>query len=100
MRALENYRADIVDIDGDSLVFEVIGNSQTIDEVLTKMESYGLATVSRTGIAAGFKGAKRLDRLDSADQFCHSSEADNQTRIATGLLRVNYDDEKTRSQRS
>jgi acetolactate synthase-1/3 small subunit len=56
MRALENYRADIVDIDGDSLVFEVIGNSQTIDEVLTKMESYGLATVSRTGIAAGFKG--------------------------------------------
>lgn len=67
MRALENYRADIVDIDGDSLVFEVIGNSQTIDEVLTKMESYGLATVSRTGIAAGFKGAKRLDRLNSAD---------------------------------
>ena len=63
MRALESYRTNVVDIEGDSLVFEVIGNSQTVDEVLVKMESYGLATVSRTGIAAGFKGAKRLDKI-------------------------------------
>ncbi|MBU6140380.1 MAG: acetolactate synthase small subunit [Proteobacteria bacterium] len=63
MKALENYRTNVVDIEGDSLVFEVIGNSQTVDEVLVKMESYGLATVSRTGIAAGFKGNKRLDKI-------------------------------------
>lgn len=63
--SLENYRTSVVDIEGDSLVFEVIGNSQTIDEVLIKMESFGLATVSRTGIAAGFRGLKRLDKIEA-----------------------------------
>lgn len=63
LEIIKNYRTEIVDIDGDSLVFEVIGNSQIIDEVLEKMKNYGLATVSRTGIAAGFKGMKRLDKI-------------------------------------
>jgi acetolactate synthase-1/3 small subunit len=65
LKALENYRTNVVDIEDDSLVFEVIGTSQTIEEVLKKMENYGLATVSRTGIAAGFKGMKRLDKTSS-----------------------------------
>lgn len=63
IQALENYRANVIDIDGDSLVFEIIGTSIIIDEALTKLENYGLATVSRTGIAAGFKGMKRLDKI-------------------------------------
>lgn len=63
LKALENYRTNVVDLEDDSLVFEVIGNSQTVEEVLKKMEDYGLATVSRTGIAAGFKGMKRLDKI-------------------------------------
>lgn len=62
LKALESYRINVVDIEDESLVFEVIGTSQTIEEVLKKMENYGLATVSRTGIAAGFKGMKRLDK--------------------------------------
>jgi acetolactate synthase-1/3 small subunit len=61
--ALEKYRAAVVDIEGDSLVFEVIGTSATIEEVLEKLSNYGLATISRTGIAAGFKGKKRLDQV-------------------------------------
>lgn len=63
LKALENYRTNVVDIEDDSLVFEVIGSSDVIEEVLVKMENYGLATVSRTGIAAGFKGMKRLDKI-------------------------------------
>lgn len=63
VKALEKYRTTIIDIEGDSLVFEVIGNSQIIEEVLEKLADYGLATVSRTGIAAGFKGKKRLDQV-------------------------------------
>lgn len=63
LKALENYRTNVVDLEDDSLVFEVIGNSQTVEEVLKKMEEFGLATVSRTGIAAGFKGMKRLDKI-------------------------------------
>jgi acetolactate synthase-1/3 small subunit len=61
--ALEKYRTNVVDIEGDSLVFEVIGTSQIIEEVLEKLSNFGLATVSRTGIAAGFKGKKRLDQI-------------------------------------
>ncbi len=63
IQALEKYRANVVDIEGDSLVFEVIGTSQIIEEVLEKLSNFGLATISRTGIAAGFKGKKRLDQI-------------------------------------
>jgi acetolactate synthase-1/3 small subunit len=64
LEELKTYRTEIVEIDGSSLVFEVIGTSQIIEEVLEKMVNYGLATVSRTGIAAGFKGEKRLDKIE------------------------------------
>lgn len=60
---LSSYRAQIVDIEHDSTVFEVIGNSMEIEEILEILKDYGLATVSRTGIAAGFKGMKRLDEI-------------------------------------
>lgn len=60
MQVVNNYRASVVDIAGDSVVFEVIGNAEIIDELLTKLVKYGLASVSRTGIAAGFKGEKKL----------------------------------------
>jgi len=63
IKLMENYRSQIIDIDGDSTVFEVIGNSQKIEEILSILQNYGLATVSRTGIAAGFKGRKRLDEI-------------------------------------
>ncbi len=62
IKMLEQYRTYIVDVAGDSLVFEVIGDSKTVDEVIEKLASYGLASVSRTGIAAGFKGKKLLSK--------------------------------------
>ncbi len=61
MKIADKYRTHIVDITGDSLVFEVIGTSETIDEVIAKLSTLGLEGVSRTGIAAGFKGEKKLD---------------------------------------
>lgn len=63
IKAIDKYRTNVVDIEEDSVVFEVIGSSETIDEVVEKLANYGLATVSRTGIAAGFKGRKRLDEV-------------------------------------
>jgi acetolactate synthase I/III small subunit len=60
MKLVDKYRSSVVDIAGDSIVFEVIGNSEIIDELLHKLADYGLASVSRTGIAAGFKGEKKL----------------------------------------
>ncbi len=60
LKILDNYRSSIVDVAGDSVVFEIIGNTNTIDEALNKLANYGLESVSRTGIAAGFKGVKKL----------------------------------------
>jgi acetolactate synthase I/III small subunit len=60
LKILDNYRSSIVDVAGDSVVFEIIGNNNTIDEALNKLANYGLESVSRTGIAAGFKGTKKL----------------------------------------
>jgi acetolactate synthase-1/3 small subunit len=60
MQIVDNYRSSVVDIAGDSIVFEVIGTSEIIDELLNKLADYGLESVSRTGIAAGFKGEKKL----------------------------------------
>lgn len=60
MKIVDKYRSSIVDIAGDSIVFELIGTSELIDEVLNQLNDFGLASVSRTGIAAGFKGEKKL----------------------------------------
>jgi acetolactate synthase-1/3 small subunit len=60
MQIVDKYRSSVVDIAGDSIVFEVIGTTETIDELLNKIADYGLESVSRTGIAAGFKGEKKL----------------------------------------
>ena len=60
MKIVDKYRSSVVDVAGDSIVFEVIGTSETIDELLNKLADYGLESVSRTGIAAGFKGEKKL----------------------------------------
>lgn len=60
LKIVDKYRSSVVDIAGDSIVFEIIGNSEIIDEVLVKLADYGLESVSRTGIAAGFKGEKKL----------------------------------------
>jgi len=57
----DKYRTNIIDITGNSIVFEIIGTSENIDEVLDKLSSLGLEGVSRTGIAAGFKGEKKLE---------------------------------------
>ena len=60
IKIFDKYRSNIVDIAGDSIVFELIGTSELIDEILLQLNDYGLASVSRTGIAAGFKGEKKL----------------------------------------
>jgi acetolactate synthase-1/3 small subunit len=61
VKLMDSYRSKVLDIDGDSIVFEIIGTSAKVDEAINLLKNYGLATVSRTGIAAGFKGRKRLD---------------------------------------
>lgn len=65
IKIADKYRTNIVDITGDSIVFEVIGTSQNIDEVLTQLYPLGLDGVSRTGVVAGFKGVKKLNESNN-----------------------------------
>lgn len=60
LKIADKYRTNIVDITGNSVVFEIIGTSEGIDEILDQLSPLGLEGVSRTGIAAGFKGEKKL----------------------------------------
>ncbi|MFM8186359.1 MAG: hypothetical protein ACKN9I_05475, partial [Alphaproteobacteria bacterium] len=60
---LKNFRSQIIDNEENSSVFEIISTSFEIEEALKILENYGLTTVSRTGIAGGFKGKKRLDQI-------------------------------------
>jgi acetolactate synthase-1/3 small subunit len=63
IKIADKYRTHIVDITGNSIVFEIIGTSEAIDEVLDQLTVLGLEGVSRTGVAAGFKGEKKLNDL-------------------------------------
>ncbi len=65
IKLVDKYRTSIVDISDNSIVFEIIGTSQNIDEILEKLSVLGLEGVSRTGVAAGFKGQKKLDEVKS-----------------------------------
>lgn len=60
LKIADRYRTNIVDISGDAIVFEIVGTSINIDEFLEKFAALGVEGVSRTGVAAGFKGAKKL----------------------------------------
>jgi acetolactate synthase-1/3 small subunit len=60
MEIADKYRTNIIDITGNSIVFEIVGSSIHIDEIINEMSTLGLDGVSRTGIAAGFKGEKKL----------------------------------------
>ena len=63
MTIIDKYRTSVIEVTDESIVFEVIGNSKTIDEVLEKLFEFGIDSISRTGIAAGFKGKKILGQL-------------------------------------
>jgi acetolactate synthase-1/3 small subunit len=60
MEIADKYRTSIIDVTGDSIVFEIIGTQEHVDELIEKLYPLGLDGISRTGIAAGFKGEKKL----------------------------------------
>jgi acetolactate synthase-1/3 small subunit len=60
MKIINSYRSNIVEEVDDSIVFEIIGDSKTINEALEKLFDFGIDSISRTGIAAGFRGNKLL----------------------------------------
>ncbi len=56
----DKYRTNVIDIWEDSIVFEIIGNSKTVDKIIDEFSELGIHSMSRTGVAAGFRGNKKL----------------------------------------
>jgi acetolactate synthase-1/3 small subunit len=56
----DKYRTNVIDVSENSIVFEIIGNSKTIDEIVFEFSKIGIDSMSRTGVVAGFKGNKKL----------------------------------------
>ena len=56
LRLADAFRARVVDATTSSFIFEMTGNSDTIDAFAALMRPLGLAEVSRTGVAALARG--------------------------------------------
>ncbi len=61
LQIIDNHRTNVIDITGDSVVFEIIGSSDNIDNLIDELSPLGLDGVSRTGVAAGFRGEKKAN---------------------------------------
>ena len=52
------FRADVIDIATNSLIFQVVGDEDKIDGLIKMLEPYGIRELSRTGRIAMVRGAK------------------------------------------
>jgi acetolactate synthase-1/3 small subunit len=52
------FRADVVDIATNSLIFQVVGDEEKIDGLIKMLEPYGIRELSRTGRIAMVRGTK------------------------------------------
>ena len=56
----DKHHTNVIDISEDSIVFEIVGNSKTIDEAIDEFSEVGIHSMSRTGVVAGFRGNKTI----------------------------------------
>ncbi len=60
MRIGEMFRARAVDIQTDSIIFEITGTTEKVDALIGLMQPLGLVEVARTGVAAVSRGGEKL----------------------------------------
>jgi acetolactate synthase I/III small subunit len=60
LRLADIFRAKVIDSTTESFVFELTGSTDKLNAFINLMEPLGLADVSRTGIVAISRGAKRF----------------------------------------
>ena len=60
LRLADVFRAKVVDSSIESFVFEITGSTEKLDAFINLMEPLGLVDVSRTGVAAISRGARRF----------------------------------------
>ncbi|HUK58604.1 MAG TPA: acetolactate synthase small subunit [Stellaceae bacterium] len=60
LRLADIFRARVVDSTTESFVFEMTGSTEKLNAFVALMEPLGLVDVSRTGVVAIARGAKRI----------------------------------------
>jgi acetolactate synthase-1/3 small subunit len=56
---VETFRAAVVDISPNSLIVQVVGDSDKIDAMVELLIPYGIRELSRTGVTAMIRGSAR-----------------------------------------
>ncbi|ASA26134.1 acetolactate synthase small subunit [Paenibacillus donghaensis] len=56
MGVVDTFRASVVDIGSNSMLVQVVGESQKIDAIIDLMKPYGIKELSRTGVTAMIRG--------------------------------------------
>jgi acetolactate synthase-1/3 small subunit len=54
---VETFRAGVVDIGPNSLIVQVVGDSDKIDAMTELLKPYGIREISRTGVTAMIRGS-------------------------------------------
>jgi acetolactate synthase-1/3 small subunit len=55
---VETFRAAVVDISPNSLIVQVVGDSDKIDAMVELLIPYGIRELSRTGVTAMIRGSR------------------------------------------
>jgi len=55
---VETFRAAVVDIGPNSLIVQVVGDSEKIDAMIELLKPYGIRELSRTGVTAMARGGR------------------------------------------
>ena len=60
---VDMFRAKVIDVADDSLIVEIVGNTQKVDAFIRIMEGYGILEIARTGIAGLSRGTEDIVQL-------------------------------------
>ncbi len=60
MTLAETFRATIADVSPDSLVVQIVGDTEKIEAMIELLHPYGILEISRTGVTAIARGRNRL----------------------------------------
>ncbi len=57
---VDMFRAKVIDVSDESLMVEIVGNTQKVDAFIKMMESYKILEIARTGIAGLSRGKDEI----------------------------------------
>ena len=60
---VDMFRAKVIDVADDSLIVEIVGNTQKVDAFIRIMEAYRVLEIARTGIAGLSRGTEGIVKL-------------------------------------